>query len=71
MLLELRGADMRERKHRENIWFSAMLPYLEKPPKLEDFLRTKLEPKERAKAFHAGWDRIDRALERGKVCARR
>lgn len=62
--LELAGAEMRQQRDRENIWFSAMLPYLEKPPTLAQFAGGKPDPKERAKDFNERWDRIDRALAR-------
>ncbi|MFC3059516.1 hypothetical protein [Paenirhodobacter populi] len=67
MAVEMEGAAIRLEREREMVWFSAMLPYLERPVTLKAFVGRKEAPKSRAarvKAFHAAWDRIDRALGR-------
>ncbi|WP_142662783.1 hypothetical protein [Paracoccus laeviglucosivorans] len=62
LFLELDGAADRVRRDRENVWFGAMLPHLEKPIELRAFMGEKPDPRARAKRFHEVWDRIDRAL---------
>lgn len=64
LFLELDGAAQRDRRTRELAWFGAMMPYLEKPPTLDQFMGIQPDPAERANRFHAEWDRIDRALAR-------
>ncbi|MTH76312.1 hypothetical protein [Paracoccus aestuariivivens] len=60
----MEGADLRDRRDRELVWFGAMLPHLERVIQLPEFLGEKPDRAERAKMFHAEWDRIDRALAR-------
>lgn len=63
----MEGAALRMQRDREMVWWGAMLPYMKKPVALKDFVghvdiaRSRAE---RAKQFHAAWDRIDRALSR-------
>lgn len=65
--VEMEGAALRLDRQREMTWWGAMLPHLKKPIDLQTFVgrvdaaRTKAD---RAKAFHAAWDKIDRALAR-------
>lgn len=62
--MQLRGAEARLRRERELTWFGAMLPHMKKPPTLDEFAGRKVSHHERVKAFHAAWDKIDRALAR-------
>ncbi|MCA2012394.1 hypothetical protein LCM17_12925 [Cereibacter sphaeroides] len=40
--LEMRGAEARQQRERELVWYSAMLPMLKSRPSLQDFVRPKL-----------------------------
>jgi len=66
----MEGAAIRMQREREMVWYGAMLPHLKKTIQLADFAGKVAEPssrEDRAKRFHAAWDRIDRALARGAV----
>lgn len=66
-LLEMDGAALRIERERELVWWGAMLPHLQKPVMLRDFVGHRDVPKsraERVRQFHDAWDRIDRALAR-------
>ncbi|KFI24324.1 hypothetical protein [Paenirhodobacter enshiensis] len=62
--LELEGAALRIARERELVWLGAMLPYFKKHVPLDEFVGRKADPAERARRFHAAWDRIDAALAR-------
>lgn len=62
--MEFRGAKARSRRERELVWFGAMLPHLKKSVSLEEFLGAAGDQTDRAKQFHAAWDRAYRALRR-------
>ena len=66
MVLEMRGAQARMRREREMIWWGAMLPYLKKPFPLAQFVGKEVSPVERVRSFHSTWDKVDRALARGR-----
>lgn len=58
---------MRLERERELVWWGAMLPHLKKPVPLDKFVGHREVAKsraERVKAFHAAWDKVDRALGR-------
>lgn len=66
-LIEMEGAAMRLQREREMVWWGAMLPHMKKPVPLNKFVGHMEVAKSRAdrvKAFHAAWDRIDKALAR-------
>ena len=56
------GAAERMRHERAMVWWGAMLPYLKKPPKFEEFTGQKKNRVNDLQACIAAWDRIDRAL---------
>lgn len=59
------GAAKRLEREREMVWWGAMLPWLEKPVKLDAFVGRDKAPRteaERVRAFNEAWDKIDRAL---------
>jgi len=60
--VEIRGAKLRLRREKEMVWWTAMLPLLEKKPTLEKFLGDPVREADRVKQFHEAWDKIDRAL---------
>lgn len=67
-LIEMEGVGLRLRRERELVWWGAMLPHLDKPRSLEDFVTPPDPAKSRAdrvRQFHAAWDKIDAALARG------
>ena len=60
------------RRERELVWFGAMLPYMKKPIPLDAFSGDSDPVKshaDRVRQFHAAWDKIDAALERGAKLA--
>lgn len=64
----MEGAALRIEREREMVWWGAMLPHLKKPVELKKFVGHRDKPKtraERIKAFHAAWDKIDRAWGQG------
>ncbi|MFD2173977.1 hypothetical protein [Rhodobacter lacus] len=64
LTIHLEGAAKRLQRERELVWFSAMLPHLQKTIPLERFVGLPEDRHDRVKRFHAAWDRIDRALAR-------
>ena len=64
----MEGAALRMEREREMVWFGAMLPHLKKPVPRDKFVGKAPLPMsrpERVRAFHAAWDKVDRALGRG------
>lgn len=72
--LHMNGAAERAKIDRVNrawlAWNTAFLPAAKKAPKFEDLAgirpRRPANDPDRVRAFHSAWDRIDRALERGR-----
>jgi hypothetical protein len=60
----MEGAAMRMANRRSEVWLTAMLPHMEKPPQLYEFVHGEKDKRsERIKCIEA-WDKIDRALAR-------
>lgn len=55
------GAALRSQERRAEIWFTAMLPQLEKPIPFDDFVTGKKDKRAEIAACLAAWDRLDRA----------
>lgn len=69
----MEGAALRMKRERELVWLGAMLPFMKKPISLEAFAGDSDPVKsreDRVRRFHAAWDKIDAALERGSRMAR-
>jgi hypothetical protein len=60
------GAFKRAERVRENVWFSAMLPNLKKPPTLDEFVGGKKDKTRELTRFLEAWDRVDAALAANK-----
>lgn len=56
------GAQKRAERRRENVWFSAMLPNLKKPPTLQEFVGGKKDKSRDIARFVEAWDKVDSAL---------
>ena len=55
---------MRMQERRAEVWYTAMLPSLEKPPTLAEFVDGKKDKRAELVACLSAWDKIDRALAR-------
>lgn len=58
------GAALRMQERRAEVWYGAMLPRLEKPPKLQDFVGGPRDKRAEIVECLNAWDKVDRALAR-------
>ena len=51
---------------RMNVWYTAMLPHLDKPPSLNDFIGVERDAGSEADKCIRAWNKIDQALRGGR-----
>tara|TARA_R110000851_G_scaffold110994_2_gene233924 strand:- start:4033 stop:4308 length:276 start_codon:yes stop_codon:yes gene_type:complete len=61
-VIEMGGAELRTEIRRREIWFTAMLPNLQKPFSLEEFAKGSRDRSADVSRCLAEWDKVDAAL---------
>jgi len=62
----MEGAVQRRENRMAEVWFTAMLPRFKKPPSLKEFISGGNDRRSDLVQCLSAWDKIDRALSRGR-----